>query len=73
MTIWRLKKAHTNDKLLEKNNVFQLLHKLKNIHQSKLHLFGQIKRLELYFSLYESPFTFIEKRRPNKYFICEIT
>ena len=34
--------------------------------------FGQIKKLEVYFGLYESSFTFIEKRRPNKYCLCEV-
>ena len=35
--------------------------------------FGQIKKLEVYFGLYESSFTFIEKRRQNKYFLCEVS
>ena len=34
--------------------------------------FGQIKRLEVYFDLYESSFTYTEKRRPNKYCLCEV-
>ena len=34
--------------------------------------FGQIKKLEVYFSLYESSFTFIEKRRPNKHCLCDV-
>ena len=29
--------------------------------------FTQIKKLEVYFGLYQSSFTFIEKRKPNKY------
>ena len=33
--------------------------------------FRQIKKLEVYFGLYESSFTFIEKRRPIKYCLCE--
>ena len=33
--------------------------------------FGQIKKFEVYFGLYDSSFTFIEKRRPNKYCLCE--
>ena len=33
--------------------------------------FGQIKKLEEYFGLYESVLTFIEKRRPIKYCLCE--
>ena len=32
---------------------------------------GQIKKLEVYLGLYESFFTFIVKRRPNKYCLCE--
>ena len=32
--------------------------------------FGQIKKLEVYFGLFESPFTFIEKKRPIKYCLC---
>ena len=34
--------------------------------------FGQIKKLEMYFGLYESSFTFIEKIRPNKYCFCGV-
>ena len=34
--------------------------------------FGQIKKLEVYFGLYEPSFTFIEKKRPNKYCLCEV-
>ena len=34
--------------------------------------FGQIKKLEVYFGLYQSSFTFIEKKRPNKYCLCEV-
>ena len=34
--------------------------------------FGQIKKLEVCFGLYESSFTFIGKRRPNKYCLCEV-
>ena len=34
--------------------------------------FGQIKKLEVYFGLYEFSFTFIEKRRPNKYCLCDV-
>ena len=30
------------------------------------------KKLEVYFGLYESSFTFIEKRRPSKYCSCEV-
>ena len=33
--------------------------------------FGQIKKLEVYFGLFESPFTFIEKKRPIKYCLCK--
>ena len=33
---------------------------------------GQIKNLEVYFGLYEPSFTFIEKKRPNKYCLCEV-
>ena len=33
--------------------------------------FGQIKKLEVYFGLYEPSFTCIEKRRPIKYCLCE--
>ena len=33
--------------------------------------FGQIKKLEVYFGLQESSFTFIEKIRPNKHCLCE--
>ena len=31
--------------------------------------FGQIKKLELYFGLYESAFIFIEKRRSNTVYV----
>ena len=34
--------------------------------------FGQIKKLEVLFGLYESSFTFIEKIRPNKYCLCGV-
>ena len=34
--------------------------------------FGQIKKLEMYFGLYEPSFTFIGKRRPNKHCLCEV-
>ena len=34
--------------------------------------FGQIKKLEVYFGLYEPSFTFIEKKGPNKYCLCEV-
>ena len=34
--------------------------------------FGQIKKLEVYFGLYEFSFTFIEKKRPNKYCLCKV-
>ena len=33
--------------------------------------FRQIKKLEVYFGLYESSFTFMEKRRPIKYCLYE--
>ena len=33
---------------------------------------GQIKKLEVYFGLYESSFSFIQKRRLNKYRLCEV-
>ena len=33
---------------------------------------GQIKKPEGYFGLNESSFTFIEKRRPSKYCLCEV-
>ena len=38
----------------------------------ELFRFGQIKKFEVYFDLYESSFTFIEKRRLNKYCLCEV-
>ena len=31
----------------------------------------QIKKLEAYLGLYEPSFTLIEKKRPNKYCLCE--
>ena len=34
--------------------------------------FGQIKKLEVYFCLHESSFTFIEKRVPNKHCLGEV-
>ena len=34
--------------------------------------FEQLKKVEVYFGLYEFFFTFIEKKRPNKYCLCEI-
>ena len=34
--------------------------------------FGQIKKLEVYFGLYEPSFTFIEKKRLNKYCLCGV-
>ena len=34
--------------------------------------FGHIKKLEGYFGLYESSFTFIEKRRPHKCCLCKV-
>ena len=34
--------------------------------------FRQIKKLEVYFGLYESSFIFVEERRPNKYYLCEV-
>ena len=66
-TIWWLKKSHSNNKLLELNNVFQLSHRTKSIRRSKLYLkiFLQlpllkvcesIKKLEVYFGLYEPSF-----------------
>ena len=33
--------------------------------------FGELKKLEVYFGLYESSI-FIENRRPIKYYLCEI-
>ena len=33
--------------------------------------FEQIKKLEVYFGLYEPSFTFMEKRRPNKHCLCK--
>ena len=34
--------------------------------------FGQIKSLEVYFGLHGPSFTFIVKKRPNKYCLCEV-
>ena len=34
--------------------------------------FGQIKSLEVYFGLHGPSFTFVEKKRPNKYCLCEV-
>ena len=33
---------------------------------------GQLKKPEVHFGLYESTFTLIEKRRPNKYCLFEV-
>ena len=33
---------------------------------------GQIKKPEADFGMHESSFTFIEKKRPNKYYLCEV-
>ena len=52
-----------------------------NIHTGENHFcscvcesfrFEQIKKLEVYFGLYQPSFTFIEKKRPNKYCLCEV-
>ena len=56
-------KIHTGEK-----NILQLLF-LKLCEPFRL---GQIKKLEVYFGLDESSFTFTEKRRPNKYSLCEV-
>ena len=34
--------------------------------------FGEIKKLLVYFGLYEPSFTFIEKKRPNTYCLCGV-
>ena len=34
--------------------------------------FGQIRKLEKYFDLYESSFNFIEKIRPNRYCLSAV-
>ena len=34
--------------------------------------FGQLKKVKVYFGLYEFFFTFIEKKRPNKYCLCKV-
>ena len=34
--------------------------------------FGQIKSLEVYFGLHGPSSTFVEKKRPNKYCLCEV-
>ena len=69
---WRLTKSWGNHKFLEKNNVFHLSHRIKNIHRSKLHLITNIVEKKM------SPlrsvrvfFVSIEKRKPNKYCLCE--
>ena len=90
-TIWRFKKSHSNDKLLEKITSFSYHMEQKtfieancinNIHTREKLLkvcesfrFGQIKKLEVYFGFgrCESSFTFIERRRPSKYCLCEAT
>ena len=51
-----------------------------NIHAGEKHFCSaanfeglwQIKKHEVYFGLYKSSFTFIEKKRPNKYCLCKV-
>ena len=63
---------------IEASCIYKILTGEKNILQlvllkaCELLRFGQIKKLEVYFGLYESTFTFIEKRRPSKYCLCEV-
>ena len=92
-TIWRLKKSHSNDKLLEKitSSSYHMEQKtfieascICNIHTGEKIFaaaalkvcepfrFGQIKKLEVYFGLYESSFNFIEKIRPNRYCLSAV-
>ena len=78
-----MKKFHSNDTLLGK--ITSSSHHMKqttfieatciyNIDIEGLWVvyIGADQKLEVYFGRGESPFTFIGKRRPNKYCLCEV-
>ena len=65
MTIWRLKKSHSNDKFLEKITFIEA-RCIYSIHTGAATFEG------LWVVQIQVAFTFIKKKRPNKYRLYEV-
>ena len=83
--MWRLEKSHINVfQLSYRTKNICRSNCIYNIHTGELFLqllllkvcesfrFRQIKKLEVYYGLQEFYFTFTEKKRLNKYCLCEV-